>query len=143
MKPFHSSAGGIGVYHRHVDCRHAKQIKAGNRCDAGVGEIHVRGCAWARIVLDPCPNCGRPWPERQEDPLTIEELARTLKHFMAKAPEGKKGLYYRVFGIRYAEDLVGVDLDNLMDLARRADIAQHRVSIEQGIELADFVVARL
>ena len=143
MKPFHSSAGGIGVYHRRMDCRHAKRIKPWNRCDAGAGEIHARGCAWARIVLDPCPNCGRPWPEQQQDSLTVEELARTLKLFMARAPEGKKDLYYRVFGIRYATDLERLDLDRLMGLARQADIARHRVSIEQGIELAEFVVARL
>lgn len=62
LKPFHSAAGGVGVYHQLGDCSHAKRISPWNRCDAGPAEEHVRGCIWKGVPLDPCPKCGAAWP---------------------------------------------------------------------------------
>lgn len=60
--PFHSRAGGIGIYHRRQDCRHAKRIKRQNRCTGRGADPHIEGCIWAELLLDPCAVCGLEWP---------------------------------------------------------------------------------
>lgn len=63
MKPFHSAAGGLGLYHCRADCSDGKRIKPYNRCDAGYGEMHVDGCIWVNAILDPCLRCGTAWAQ--------------------------------------------------------------------------------
>lgn len=63
MKPFHTKAGGIGIYHCLDDCRDARRIKPENRCQGSLADPHVEGCLWAGFFLDPCALCGMEWPE--------------------------------------------------------------------------------
>ena len=65
MKPFHTKAGGIGIYHRLDDCRDARRIKPENRCQGNLADPHVEGCLWAGFFLDPCSLCGMEWPEEE------------------------------------------------------------------------------
>ena len=73
--------------------------------------------------------------------MPVQALARSLRAFMKRAPESKRGVYLRLFGIRHAKDLDSIDLGTLMDLASEPDMGDH-VNIEQGMELAEYVVTR-
>ena len=44
--PFHTKAGGIGLYHQSEDCRDARRIKPQNRCEGDLTTLHLEGCIW-------------------------------------------------------------------------------------------------
>lgn len=67
----------------------------------------------------------------------MSELAEELRRACAEAPKGDKVVTIHLFGIRHAERLKGL---NLQELAEGAGIgASFGTELRKGVRLADFV----
>ena len=68
------------------------------------------------------------------------DISRVLHDAWAQAPEGDIVVRIHLFGIRYAEELQGVDLRKLVDAAGIPK--PYATEIRKGMRLADYVTLK-
>ena len=69
--------------------------------------------------------------------MTVEEAAAELKRMYERAPQGEQTTMLHLFGIKYADDLVGLSIG---DVVRKADISKsYPTEINKGRRLAKYV----
>ena len=72
--------------------------------------------------------------------MTLDELAEVLRNMWDSAPKGGKTPMVHLFGIRYADELEGMDLAALAELAGRP--RSMGTEIRKGRNLAQYVIEK-
>ncbi len=72
--------------------------------------------------------------------MTFDELAEVLRNMWESAPKGDKSLMVHLFGIRYANELEGMDLAALAELAGLSRSME--TEIRKGRNLAQYVAEK-
>ena len=68
--------------------------------------------------------------------MTVDEAANILKCMYRNAPDGKKALSVHIFGIKYADELAELSVN---EVATRAEIPGYAAEINKGRNLAEYV----
>ena len=69
--------------------------------------------------------------------MTVGEAAAVLKRMYENAPRGEKSTSLHLFGIKYADDLVGLSVE---EVVRKSGIPKsYHVEINKGRRLAKYV----
>ena len=69
--------------------------------------------------------------------MNIDEAAKILRRAYCQAPKGKKTTGLHLFGIKYADELSEVDLNQLIKKAGIRD--SYYTEIRKGIRLSEYV----
>lgn len=69
--------------------------------------------------------------------MNVEEAAKILRRAYRRAPKGKKSTGLHLFGIKYADELSDVDLNQLIKKAGIRD--SYYAEIRKGIRLSEYV----
>ena len=69
--------------------------------------------------------------------MNIDEAAKILRNAYCQAPNGKKSTGLHLFGIKYADELSKVDLNQLIKKAGIRD--SYYAEIRKGIRLSEYV----
>lgn len=69
--------------------------------------------------------------------MNIDEAAKILRSAYRQAPEGKKSTGLHLFGIKYADELADVNLNQLIEKAGIKD--SYYAEIRKGIRLSEYV----
>ena len=70
------------------------------------------------------------------------EAAVMLQETYQDAPRGRKDLDVILFGIRYPDELSGMNISRMVRLANITPKHSHDVNVNYGIRLAEFVEMR-
>lgn len=68
--------------------------------------------------------------------MTVEKAAKILKCVYDNAPEGEKALRVHLFGIKYADELAGL---SIKEVANLAEIPGYAAEVNKGRNLAGYV----
>ena len=69
--------------------------------------------------------------------MNIDEAAKILRRAYRRAPEGRQATTVHLFGIKYADELSEVDLNQLIKKAGIRD--SYYAEIRKGIRLSEYV----
>lgn len=74
--------------------------------------------------------------------MDLNELGRMLNEMYLNSPDKEKVVMIHLFGIKYADDILGSDF-SCKDLADAAGISEsYRTEISKGVKLAKYVQIR-